>query len=188
MMLTETERNEQKKFKLQQGGCSSNQGVCRNKKVGLQKTCWAWCTGWVGSNWVGPRRTDPIGEVYMGCKPIFLHFHPLFLSLLPFFSVLSPQISSSSPMGVGWRRGGRPPCQTAAAPPEFLTTPFFYFFLVSNRLLSLYSILNPKIPKEKATTLDLKKRKTRILPLLFLNRDCMDSFVTVGFGSVAGCL
>ena len=110
MMLTETERNEQKKFKLQQGGCSSNQGVCRNKKVGLQKTCWAWCTGWVGSNWVGPRRTDPIGEVYMGCKPIFLHFHPLFLSLLPLFSVLSPHISSSSPMGVGWRRGGRPPC------------------------------------------------------------------------------
>ena len=65
-------------------------GVCRNKKVGLQKTCWAWCTGWVGDGggsvqtWVGPRRTEPVGGVYMGCKPNFPSFCVVFsLSSLP---------------------------------------------------------------------------------------------------------
>jgi len=166
MMLTETERNEQKKFKLQQGGCSSNQGVCRNKKVGLQKTCWAWCTGWVGSNWVGPRRTDPIGEVYMGCKPIFLHFHPLFLSLLPFFSVLSPHISSSSPMGDGVAGGGwarRP--TTVGGGAAARATPFYIFFVFFRPIFLLYPFLTPKIPTRICSGLDLQIRENESIPL-----------------------
>ena len=52
------------------------------------------------TSWVETRRTDPVGEVYMGYKPIFPHFERSFLSLhFPFslFSLFSLLLSLSSP-------------------------------------------------------------------------------------------
>ena len=115
---------------------------------------------------VGSRMTEPVWrEVYKGCKPIFFHFHTKFLSHL--FSYQKNTLHSLChvlPFLWVFRRRGWPEvvaarwATTVGGGAAARTTSFLlFFFTFSTSFLSLYSILNPKIPKEKATTLDLEK-------------------------------
>jgi len=58
-MLTETEKACKRNKKLQQGGCSSNQGVCRKQQGKAAGPCWIGLQGptGLGGSWV-----DPVGH------------------------------------------------------------------------------------------------------------------------------
>jgi len=137
------------------------------------------------TSWVEPRRTDPVGEVYMGYKPIFPHFERPFLSLhFPFslFSLFSLLLQPPSPArrvggGDGGSGGGavagRPRRQRRRSKPFF-----FYFFLFFPTYFSLLiPFLPPKFPNPNPKTSRSKKKERKLLLVVV----CLDLFSVVVF-------
>jgi len=159
------QKNAQKKSKLQQGGGAvSSQGVQEQNKSGTGPR------GQAGAGsvqpWIGPRRTEPIGEYIWVVNPILPSFPKHFLSLLSHNrQKLSPSLCflSTSPVEVRWRRCGGRRAIAAEPPRRSLKALFFCFFVfvLSLLLLPLYTFLTLKSPNANPKFLDLQKNETK---------------------------